>query len=287
MKFFAAWLFLPLLLLKEKNVLRIIVNMVLCFIPAAAESLIFHKSGVLTASGNEWYAAGSGVVGLAQSGKIDFFGIGSVSLCVLLYLLLCIYCYMQKNEDTPVYIRKMIYASASAWMIFFLMYWFNCYWIVLMVPFVVLLVVTNSRDQFISTILELFFSVAFYINCQIRQGWVLGRFYKHGLLKEVFVKVFGFGNFETGTLGAMIDMNRLNATYSIEIFVNSIIVAVAIALLVIHFPGKRNQDSPTGMSVTSRDTSICLTVRNAISILVPVIPVLCYVYQMVMHNVSN
>ena len=286
MKFFAAWLFLPLLLLKEKRITRIILNFVLCFVPSAVESWIFHKSSALAAINEEWYMAESGITELANSGKTTIFGIGSVSLCILIYIMLCIYCYLQKNDDEYWFVRNMIYASAAAWIIFFLMYSFNCYWIVLMVPFVVLVIVTDRKNMYMSTKLELILSVAFYINCQMRQGWVLGRFYKHGLLKELFVRVFGFENFETGTLGALIDMNRLNATYPIDIVVNSIIVAAGIALLVIHFPGRRDRESTSGLTVSLQKTSLCVLLRNIVNILIFTIPVLCYIYQMVKHNIS-
>ena len=286
MKYFAAWLFLPLLLLKEKRVTRIILNFVLCFIPSVIESWAFHKSSALAAINEEWYMAGSGIVGLANSGKMTNFGLGSVSLCVLIYILLCVYCYLQKNDDDYLFVRNMTYVSAAAWIIFYLFYSFNCYWIVLMVPFAALLVVTDRKKLYISTILELLLSVAFYINCQMRQAWVLGRFYKHGLLKELFVRVFGFENFETGTLGALIDMNKLNAMYPIDIIVNTVIVAAGIALLIIHFPGKRYRESMPSLTVSSRTTSMCVALRTIINLMIFTIPVLCYIYQIVKHNIA-
>lgn len=286
LKFFAALVFVPLLLLNEKRITRIIPGILSCFVISVLEDMIFHKSSVLASTNNTWFMAESGVSSFAQSGKIHAFGFGTVSLCILLYVLLCIYCYIQENDHSFLFFRKMIYVSVSAWLIFFLIRSFNCYWIVLMVPFLVLLVVTNTKHLFISTILELFFSVALYINCQIRQGWVLGRFYKHGLLKEVFISVFGFENFETGTLGAMIDMNSLNAKYPIDIFVNSVIVAVVVALLILHFPGRRWQESVTAIRVPSQKESICLTLRHTVSLFIATVPMLCYVYQMVVHNIS-
>lgn len=284
LKFFAAWIFVPLLLLNEKRITRIIPSFLFCFSLSVIEGMIFNKSSILASNTSaEWFRADSGVASLAHAGEFTGVGLGRgtpVSLCVLLYILLCVYCYLQKKDDSALFVRKIFFSCTAAWLIFFIFCGFNCYWIVLLIPFMALLVLTNKQDLYINIILESFFSLSIFVNCQMLQGWVLGNLFKHGLLKEL-LSVF-VGNeriIKSGALTGLIE--KYTASFPLDIFVVTIALAMAIALLIINYPGEKRIKITGDKDVVLHDYFNCLLIRNGFNYLVVCLPILCYIFLVI------
>lgn len=195
---------IPLILLREKKILRIIVNSILTVSIFVGERLwyrVVDKLNSLIHSGNSVASANSSVIDETSAvgstvestydkvsagliphfyNKALFFEIGAVrkgyvvSILVVLFVLLCIWCFAQKKEDTVLYKQKSIYAIAVAWLIFFTYASPSPYWIVVLYPFLFLLMFINYDRIRINLLLETCFTLTMFLVYVVDTFWVYG-----------------------------------------------------------------------------------------------------------------
>ena len=192
---------IPLVLLREKRILRIIRDsllMVSIFVGERilyrivdAVNAVFFAKPVTNGSATALIEANTNTTesgyDIVSAGLIPhfyhkalFFEFGAVrkgytaSVIVVLFVLLCIWCYVQIKEDTYAFRQKCIYSTVVAWMIFFVYASPSPYWIVAMYPFLFLLLFINYDRIRINILLETGFTLAMFLVYLIDTFWVYG-----------------------------------------------------------------------------------------------------------------
>ena len=112
------------------------------------------------------------------------------SVLVVLFVLLCIWCYVQKREDEQTWMHKAIYTVAIAWLIFFANASPTPYWIVVMYPAMFLLVFMKPERIKINMLIQNVFTISMFLIYVVSMEWVFGgpsnldKLLLRGLLKE-------------------------------------------------------------------------------------------------------
>ncbi len=96
------------------------------------------------------------------------------SVLVVLFALLCIWCYVQVKEDEMMWKQKTIYAISVAWMIFFANASPSPYWIVVMYPFWFLLFFMKPERIKTNLLLHNVFTLTMFLVYVVNTHWVYG-----------------------------------------------------------------------------------------------------------------
>ncbi|MBE5949659.1 MAG: hypothetical protein E7261_11635 [Lachnospiraceae bacterium] len=155
-KLWSILFFVPLLLLKEKNIWKIIRNILLVAIPYAIEFVVYYgnevfRECVLGFSATSYvYTAGLNV------------GAGTVSYVVLMWGLICAYAYFKTPENETDNVKWSLYLSCLVIVALFGLSQWHPQWLLLAMPFFVLSAFIN-KDTKIFMVLDipmmLFFSI--------------------------------------------------------------------------------------------------------------------------------
>jgi len=149
--------FIPLLLLREKNIWKIIGNMVLVAIPYALEFIIYY--------GNEVFR--ECVIGFAPTGYISSAGIDAgggvtISYMILLWGFVCAYAYFKEPEDERDNIKWSLYLCCLVLIALFALMQWHPQWLLLAMPFFVITAFINKNTKLfliLDMVMMLFFSV--------------------------------------------------------------------------------------------------------------------------------
>lgn len=170
-KMFAIFIFIPLVLFREKKLVKAILNIVLGMVPLLLckiiQSFYFTKSeeGTEFVAGHLLSFIFQGQMGLVY---------GSVSLFVLAMVVFCTYTYMKKtpsNKDMP---RWTLYISLIGFSIFFITCQTHPQWIILLLPFLILLIMSfeTEQERKIGICLETILSIGILMSDFIFYYWV-------------------------------------------------------------------------------------------------------------------
>lgn len=195
-KMISIFAFIPLVLLVEKRIWYVMRDLVGGCIIIPGQQIWYRIVGVLNGllfpaeeSGN---AVSSAVQAVESRERVQgnfltkiynnvlYFEFPAVvkgytaSLLVFLFALLCIWCYMQKKENTRDWQQKCLYVTFVALSIFFMMVSPGPYWIVILYPFLYLLIYTNQEKLRFNLILEKFFSLCLFLVYVMNTYWVFG-----------------------------------------------------------------------------------------------------------------
>lgn len=280
-KYFALWIFILLIIMYEKKVHKILEYTFMGVSISIAEKLIFRNDMILKMAGGDSLIYSNALSGVIHAGESNIFGLGQVSICLVLYIFLCIYCYLEIPENSSEFRYKCIYVCMCAWSIFFMFFQYNSYWIILMIPFMTGLVFSD-RDRFaINLILEIVFTVGIYISMNIRQWWIVG--YPNGastseavdsILRGIFHMEIG-GTYSIGQW-----MYRLNDKIEIFSIANSVCIAALAAILYINRPGSK-------VKVVNAESmeKIIYRLRMGLAVCLLVLAPIIYIIQIIVFNV--
>lgn len=155
-KLWSILFFVPLMLLREKNVWKVVRNLLLVAIPYAIEFAIYY--------GNEVFrecVLGFGATSYVYSAGLNT-GAASVSYVVLLWCFLCAWAYFKKPEDNVREIQWSLYFCCMVVVALFGLSQWHPQWLLLAMPFFVLSAFIH-RDTRIFMVLDilmmLFFSI--------------------------------------------------------------------------------------------------------------------------------
>ncbi len=166
LKTFAVFIFIPLLLLKEKRIPFIVLNLAivmainfLCQIP------FLH---------DEWYnicmsTQNRDAIKLIIDSSIltnNF----SLNVFVILFVTTCIYAYIVKKED-ELYLYKTIYIAGASISSFIIFTSIRSYWIILMIPFVLMVLLFNRKYFRVNMILYII-GTACYSIYSLMNHWI-------------------------------------------------------------------------------------------------------------------
>lgn len=256
-KYFAILLFVPLILLYEKRILYIIRDVLIGSSLVVIEKLLFS----LGKSYKEIHGITAGtnrsVVGVSLlSDRVKYFlytklewGNSVIYLFILAMMLICLYCYMQKREETYAFFYKVIYAAFLVYAAFFLFTATTTYWIILLQPWLLLMIYCQGGSRKLNLLLEWGLVIAFivtsmftgpaYFNSAPLEGgilfYLLGKpaFFTHGISSALQI----------------LQENRDMWNTIYKIFLTSFI-GFMVMLAVVNWPGrikqiyKREQDEP-------------------------------------------
>ncbi len=287
MKYFAVWIFIPIILLKEKKIVKIIWDLVICFGITLIENIVWDKSRVIVDSGTLYFRLPSKAFSAVAQSSLFNLDIGNFSICFVLYALLCIYCYMQSCDDKTLLFRKIVYCSLIAWLIFFSTCQYNCYWVILLTPFLSLLVFQNRKNMYINLILETLLSYAILCCNMIDNSWVIGGadIGSHAVLDIIISRLFSLGIPATRTLGDLAVLG--DNAFGIGVYARSTIIVCFIALAIINYPGQAVQKYIPELRCSELDGRRLVSARNIIGILAFLLPTVYYCYQIVVYNIIN
>ena len=135
-KTFAIFLFIPLLIYKEKNVLKILLKTACVFIIPVICKLLFRGDPAYTFLLG---AQNRDATNLLMKASVQIFNI-EVHVFLLLFLLLCFVCYFCKYDRL-----KVLLIAATIYTSFIIFIPIRSYWVFLAEPFLILLIVTKPK----------------------------------------------------------------------------------------------------------------------------------------------
>lgn len=150
LKIFAAFPFVLLLLLKEKNVIKIGLKGICGLILSVICVLPYHgNAGYVTLT--ETFNSGMGLrlVNAAIPG-----GNSSLPLFFACFTAICIWVYMQKTEEIYEIFRILMWSISAMFAAFSVFVFIHPQWIVLLMPFLELLILQNKKDFSVNLLLE-------------------------------------------------------------------------------------------------------------------------------------
>ncbi len=155
-KLWPALFFVPLLLLREKNIWKIIRDVLLAAVLYAAEFIIFHDSEVFMN-----YVIGYETTSYIYTAGLNV-GMGSVSYVILLWGFICGYAYFKKPETDVENVHWSLYLSCLVLIAIFGLSQWEPQWLLLAMPFLVLSAFIN-RDTRIFMIIDLIMMALFTV----------------------------------------------------------------------------------------------------------------------------
>ena len=195
-KVISLFIFIPLILLEEKRIWYVIRNIILACIIVPLQhiwyKLIQVLNGFLFPAVEKVEQTVAETVGVETQeevlegfyshfyNKTLYFEFPAVrkgyaaSLLIFLFVLLCIWCYMQKKEETHEWQQKCLYTATISLALFFVMASPSPYWIVILYPFLYLLLYTNHEKLRANLILEKVFTMTMFAVYVMNTFWVYG-----------------------------------------------------------------------------------------------------------------
>ena len=154
-KLFTLFLALPLLVYKEKNIIKVLVAWLGMGLPVIVEKVIFRSSPIYRYA---LYSQNRDATVKLMNAEVS---IGRpISVFILLYIGLVVYLYLSHNVDN----RTVIYSSFFVWAVFVVFCGINTYWVYLLAPFVILAICVNDRFERTNILIETVSSLSYIIS---------------------------------------------------------------------------------------------------------------------------
>ena len=205
MKYFALFIFIPLLLLKEKNIFKIGGSVIVSLLPvvicrllipmgisypdisSAVQDISASLTSIMLASASSSSAIAESISANASHGmgigNLGFLyalkyyleiGMGRMYYSVFAFVTLYVICYAVKVEKQEELNKWVIYICALSYGLLFTTFFTHAYWIVLLVPFLAILIGQNSKYLYINMLLEMALSWGMIMAQMVRFSWLYG-----------------------------------------------------------------------------------------------------------------
>lgn len=229
-KQFPFFIFVPLLLLKEKNVIKITIETAFVFGFSALTESFLVKDTVATQYKADF---SSNSLSVLLGVKFPLYN-DTVPILILMLGVLCVYCYLTKLENQKQINEYSIFISSLAITIVMISFNGTPYWYMILAPFFSILMMYNSK-QFKSMILfETVGMSALILNQYGANYWCFEPAFGKGALLDI---IFGYPT-------DFITMQTLSAYLRLDIYSGvmfAIFVVCAGAMIFISRPGKIEQ----------------------------------------------
>lgn len=273
LKYFAAVIFLPLLLLRRKKLGQWIRDLVLLIIPFLVTKLPFALHGLFAESA---VAAGVGGEGMAVKLLGSMLGSSNANINVnffmIVYACILVWCYLQKNEPEES-AGNGIWVCLVSYAAFFGLLSAYPYWSVLLTSFVVLAIALVPQHLYLSLLLETAGMAALVFTNMVRHYWV---YFEYTLLPMIWRPILENTPFRADYSGSLI-YQIIKLAYNEERFspiVNSVFVAAMLALAYLAYSGRNRRQMRRWPEETEyRDMLVLRFVVNAAVCLLPFIAV--------------
>lgn len=256
LKFFSLLIFFPLILIRQKNVLKVIVDLfagcslhILCKIiwsgSEAYKILTFEPSMRMVDAIKVKQLAG----GLSGGEGIPIF--------ICLYLLLCFYVFISKKNDG----KWGIYCSFVVFALLFIFVGHYPYWIIILTPFLPILIAADPEIELLNLLADVIMWSFYMLSAIFYHQWVTKC--------TIFNNIFANNNLFNGYYkNATEFLTRFQLDKYAAMFVAGYVAALVV-LIVINYPRKIQWVIPTGLNKT---------VLNSFRILIPIPFLLLIVY---------
>lgn len=159
LKIFAMFVFIPLVMLREKRILAVVGDL--------AVGTVFILASLLPYAGRADYVESTSILNDVMVDRIfeTVFPAGNLEIPAFLTILvgICIWAYATKIKDREQYLYYANWIALAVFADFFIFVIAHPYWIVLLAPYVVLLIMMNPERMKINILLEFFMEVAITI----------------------------------------------------------------------------------------------------------------------------
>lgn len=249
-KTFALFFFIPLVLLKEKKVLKVLAYAICGMSISLVFQVIFTLLGT-TPTGSFLFSMANKLM----TGTIPG-GLGNASVFIGCYLLLCIFCYLKQTSSKEEHNRFSVYIPFAVWALFLMFAEANPYWAILITPFFPLLIFQNKAYFKVSLFIEtaaaaaLILAQNFFFPWVFSYKWIMGLMPFAKLIRPI-PKMVQENNLSV--LGAA-DLDTSIRVFGMPLALGIFIFGM-IALLVLNFPTKRSIEA---------DKSCCLVIERSV-----------------------
>lgn len=191
LKMFALLVFIPLLLFKEKRVYRIIVNGILVYLPTFLLNKVFpvkYVNNPEVAEGLTLSTANTYDMSLLPL-YVDLYdfiniGFGMLFLYVFAEVILFIFCYMFDLKQSDSKIKWIIYVCFMTYFNQFVLAYSHPYWLLMIVPFIVLLILLDTRHMYLNVLIDTMMSLGMLLAQMFFFTWA----YTGEIVKRTFWK---------------------------------------------------------------------------------------------------
>lgn len=225
LKTFALFIFIPLLLLKEKRIPFIVLNLAIVMIIQFLCKIPFM--------GDEWYSI---CMSTQNRDAIDLIinsniAIGNfrINPFLLIFVSVCIYAYRVKNNEEN-YLHKAIYISSIAMASFIMLVSIRSYWVILIVPFLLMILLFNKKYLRINMLLYIIGSACYSVY-SLMNHWI----YSHEriiskLVMHKFIEMPDKGLLKFNGIGGFFSYYDLTR-YSSFLFTIALITVIVIFII--------------------------------------------------------
>lgn len=156
-KLFSIFLLIPMVLLRHKNVFKILLCLAPVLIPSVLLSLPFRSDAYYLAAISSQNGDARRLI-LNAVISVDNMNLG-INLFLTAYFVLCLYAYSRKEKDALSEGKMAVYLGFMAFAAFSCLTPIRSYWIVLYVPFLAILAATNRRNRSLAYLTDTLASV--------------------------------------------------------------------------------------------------------------------------------
>ena len=183
MKYFALFIFIPLILLENKQIKHIIsVGIGTMIYLIAGRWVVSLSDRVQAVTGDESYYVNVQIKRFTDV-SLEIGMPYKIGLWIFFYFILCVMAYLVPKTEKR---KWTMWFALTGYMLFFLFYPCNVYWYVLLTPFFILVFLQKKELLHINLILELLFSGCVLVQNAFTGDWVFpgGGIFSYLFLKE-------------------------------------------------------------------------------------------------------
>ncbi len=239
-KYFAAIIFLPLLLLRHKKAAAWVRNLVMLLVPVLITKLPFLLYGLLAQTDRG--TGGEALAGRIMTRMLSSSNIGAgINPFFVVYICLLVWCYL-RQENSSSSGHSGVWVCMVAYGAFFGLLNAYPYWSILLAPFVVLAIAMEPKHMYINLILETAGYAGLIVVNMLRYNWV---YFGHTLKPMIWSRILEGTRFHIGYGNSRVNeiICQLNTQGDIHAVVNSVFLGAMIALAYTTYPARNPSGS--------------------------------------------
>lgn len=296
MKMFALWIFIPLLLLKEKKIGMLFIRMLQVLSVAILPKVLFwvvnnytmtvHAAEIRHMVSDSRRATNDVIAHSDLVNSLLFPGlekpapimIEGLPLVIVGMLMLWLFCWFNDKLFSK---KQIIYICALAMSIFFLSARTHPYWAILLIPYIILLITFHIEHYKKNMFLESMFSIGYTIYAVLRFSWCVGFNLNIYMCKPDWVASPG-ERIQYGDVGLIQFFESLQHIVGIDFdnfakIANAFFVTGLLYFLIINYIWCKTPEKGNGFEADNK-FRIFMIVRVVIAILIGLIPMTGWYY---------
>lgn len=292
-KMFVLWLFIPLLLLQEKKIYKIIGKLFMIVLPIVIPKLYFSIGAKYAAAGEPISKKVNAVI--AHFDVIDealfpaediatytFVSMPNLPLVFVGMFAIWVLCYICKRELTS---YEIIYLCTFVMTYFTLTVKMHPYWCILLAPYIALLMAMNAEKIKANLFIEFLISIGYVINKAILYYWCFGLLQIHRMIMPThqfsFEDGVDYGKYGLERLVYMLSEKIGISEIHIAYIFSALFVTAMVMFLVVNRPKK---DVMAGEVVIEKEEKQWYYLRLVFSVFVGILPMIGLVEYMLPVN---